>query len=118
MKAKKYKLLVETQTDLILKSDKDGKFLFTSPSYCDLFNTEENKLIGQTMFSIVHEDDKNIVIGNLKKIHYPPYSSYFEVRCLTKFGWRWIAWASKAVQKNSDINFIISVGRDITGRKN
>ncbi|MEZ5198816.1 MAG: PAS domain S-box protein [Bacteroidales bacterium] len=33
----KYRLLVENITDLIVKIDPNGKFLYVSPSYCELF---------------------------------------------------------------------------------
>jgi len=38
----KYRLLLENQTDLVVKVDIEGRFLFISPSYCETFvKTEE-----------------------------------------------------------------------------
>jgi PAS domain-containing protein len=37
---------------------------------------------------------------------------------LTKHGWRWLAWADKAVlDKENKVTAIVGVGRDITERK-
>ena len=43
----KYRLLVENQTDMIVKVDTRGKFQFVSKSYCEMFGKTENELLGQ-----------------------------------------------------------------------
>ncbi len=37
---KNYKLLISTHSDLIIKLDPEGRYLFVSPSYCNLFQPE------------------------------------------------------------------------------
>jgi len=37
----KYRLLIENQTDLVVKVDVEGKFQFISPSYCEPFYTKK-----------------------------------------------------------------------------
>ena len=59
----KYRLLVENQTDLVVKVDTEGHFEFVSPSYCELFGKKEEELvrrtrlaaIGQVSASMAHE---------------------------------------------------------------
>ncbi|MBA7570167.1 hypothetical protein ES708_11914 [subsurface metagenome] len=114
----KYRLLVEGQTDLVVKIDIKGEFLFVSPSYCDLFGKTEKELIGKRFMPLVHKDDQDATIKAMENLYKPPYTCYVEHRVYTKHGWRWIAWSDKAVlnEKNRVIE-IIGVGRDITYQK-
>ena len=114
----KYRLLVENITDLIVKIDTEGKFLFVSHSYCKLFGKTEQELLGSKFMPQVHNADKTASAKALKKVFSPPYHSYAEERALTKKGWRWLAWVDTAVlDKNNKVIEIVSVGRDITERK-
>jgi len=36
---------VENQTDMVVKVDLEGRFLFVSPSYCEVFGKTEEKLL-------------------------------------------------------------------------
>ena len=114
----KYRLLVEGQTDLVVKVDTEGRFLFVSPTYCDLFGKTEEELLGRTFMPLVFEDDREMTAREMEKLYRPPYTCYVEQRAMTKDGWRWLAWADKSVldsQKN--VIAIIGVGRDITESK-
>ncbi len=114
----KYRLLVNNQTDLLVKVDTNGKFEFVSHTYCQLFGKKEEELLGNTFMPLVHPDDLALTLEEMKKLYKPPYSCYIEQRALTKDGWRWIGWADKAVlDKHNNVISIIGVGRDITERK-
>ena len=41
----KYRLLVENQTDLLVKLDSKAKLVFVSPSYCALFGVSEAQVL-------------------------------------------------------------------------
>ncbi len=114
----KYRLLINEQTDLVIKLDTKGYFVFVSPSYCDLFGKSEEDLVGNKFMPLVHEDDKASTTKALKNLYAPPYTSYIEHRAFTKHGWRWIAWSNKAIQnENNKVKEIVGVGRDITYQK-
>jgi PAS domain S-box-containing protein len=114
----KYRLLVENQTDLVVKIDLDGRFLFVSPSYCRLFNKSEEELLGETYFPLVHEDDRGSTLEAMKALFDPPYTAHIEQRALTRDGWRWLAWLDTAVMdENGEVIAIIGVGRDVTERR-
>jgi two-component system, cell cycle sensor histidine kinase and response regulator CckA len=117
-RAEKYRLIVENQTDLIVKVDREGRFLFVSPTYCDLFGKREDELLGKNFMPLVHDDDREATEQAMGKLKEPPYSCYIEQRAMTRFGWRWIAWSDKAtLDGNGAIESIVGVGRDITKRK-
>ncbi len=115
---KKYRLLVENQTDMIVKLDLAGRFLFVSPSYCTMFGKKEEELIGQNLLPIVHKEDQERTARKMKQLFQPPFSVYIEQRALTKDGWKWLGWMNTAIlDDNGNVIEFIGVGRDITGNK-
>ncbi len=113
-----YKLVIENQTDLVVKVDIEGRFLFVSPSYCELFGKKEKELIGKKFIPLVHRDDRKTTAEAMKALYVPPHSCYLEQRAKTKRGWRWLAWSDKAIlDKNKQVVAIVGVGRDITEKK-
>jgi PAS domain S-box-containing protein len=114
----KYRLLIEGQTDLVVKTDTNNCFIFVSPSYCDLFGQSDEELIGKNVLSLVHEEDQETTVKAMEKLRKPPYTCYIEQRAFTKHGWRWIAWNNKAIlDEKKQVKEIIGVGRDITYQK-
>lgn len=113
-----YRLLVETQTDLVVKVDIEGRFLFVSPSYCRYFHTSEDALIGNTFHPRIHPDDLDQTLKAMQALKAPPYKAYMEQRVIIPEGVRWLGWNDSAVMDvNGEMVAIIGVGRDITERK-
>lgn len=114
----KCRLLVENQTDLVVKVDTEGRFLFVSPSYFQLFGKEEEELSGKKFMPLVHEDDRETTAKAMENLYRPPYTCYVEQRAMTKDGWKWLGWADKSVlDEKGNVVAIVGVGRDITPRK-
>jgi len=115
----KYRLLIENQTDLVVKVDLEGNFLFVSNTYCDLFGKSCSELIGNKFMPLVHEEDRESTDEEMKKLYVPPFKCYIEQRAFVKDDWRWIAWSDSTIlDENGKPKEIIGVGRDITQRKN
>ena len=113
-----YRMLVENQTDLVVKVDKEGRFLYVSPSYCNMFGKTEEELLGSTFLPLVHEDDQKSTKEAMESLYSPPHEVFLEQRAMTKDGWRWLAWNDTAVlDLEGNVSEIIGVGRDITKRK-
>ncbi len=113
-----YRLLVENQTDIVVKVDPEGRFLFVSPSYCRMFGKTEAELIGQTFMPLVHKEDLDRTTEAMEAFFSPPHTVRLEQRALTKNGWLWIGWNDTALLNNEGkVTAIIGVGRDITERK-
>jgi len=114
----KYRLLIQNQSDLVVKIDLEGNFQFISPSYCRMFGKREEELIDHNFMPLVHEDDRDNTAKAMKTLFHPPYTVYLEQRAMTKNGWKWLAWVDTAVlDENKEVVAIIGVGRDITERK-
>lgn len=113
-----YRLLVENQTDLVVKVTLDGKFLYVSPSYCRTFGLAVDELLGKTFMPLVHEEDRKATADAVATLFSPPYHCYLEQRALTGSGWRWFAWQDTLVRNETgEAQAIIGVGRDITAQK-
>lgn len=114
----KYRLLVENQTDMVVKFDPEGKVLFASPSYCEVLGRTEESILGTNFLPLVHQEDQKKTHRALEKLRRPPYVVFLEHRLLTMNGWRWIAWADKAIMDDkNEFEAFVGVGRDITERK-
>jgi PAS domain S-box-containing protein len=114
----KYRLLVENQTDLVVKVDARGRFLFASPSYCRTFGKSEAELLGSDFMPLVHEEDREPTARAMEALSRPPYAVELEQRALTVDGWRWLAWADTAIRDaDGEVVAIVGVGRDVTDRR-
>ncbi|MBN1436830.1 MAG: PAS domain S-box protein [Sedimentisphaerales bacterium] len=114
-----YRMLVENQTELVVKTDLEGHYQFVSPSYCELFGKTEKQLLGQKYVPVIHQDDIVAAQKTAKRLLKPPYTCYVEERVETNLGWRWLAWADRAIRDNKgNITAILRVGRDVTERRN
>ena len=112
-----YRLLVDNQTDLILRIDVNNKLVFVSPSCCTSLGKKESDLVGTDFFSLIHNNDKNIARNAWKRAQTSPYKSSSKIRTLTSQGWCWYSWIFKSVIDNTGkTNELIAVGRDISER--
>lgn len=110
-----YRLLVENQTDMVVKVNPEGEFLYVSPSYCNTFGKPESELLHRQFLPLVHEEDREHTQKSLASLKHPPHTSYHEQRAMTKEGWRWLAWSNTALlDSNGNIEAITAVGRDVT----
>lgn len=113
-----YRLIVENQTDLVVKVAPEGRFLFVSPSYCRMFGKTQEELLGAPFLPLVHEADREATTSAMAALCQPPYTAYVEQRAMTVSGWRWLAWVDTAVlDEDGKVAAIIGVGRDINDKK-
>ncbi len=114
----RYRLLVENQNELVVKVDSEGRFIFVSPSYCEMFGKSREELQGRRFMPLVHEADREPTAEAMKALYEPPHAAYLTQRAMTKDGWRWLAWSDKAIlDESGNVSAIVGVGRDITEQK-
>ncbi|WP_010665051.1 PAS domain-containing sensor histidine kinase [Marinilabilia salmonicolor] len=114
----KYRLLVENQSDLVVKVDWEGYLTYVSPSYCKMFGKSEEELLNTKFMPLVHPQDQVTTLEQMKKLEDPPHRVRLEQRAMTSDGWKWLSWHDTAVlNEEGAIVEIIGVGRDITERK-
>ena len=114
----KYRLLVENQTDMVIKLDQNGCLLFASPTYCEMFSCNESDLQGSSFHALVHSSDRVRIELEWKKLSLAPWTTQFEHRVVVDTGERWLGWALKALRDDSGkVIEIVGVGRDVTDRR-
>lgn len=109
-----YEVIVNNSTDLIVKYNLDGMIIYASPSYCKMFNVKSEDIINKSH----HEFDKCLSVNSekwYKEVLEPPYVSQ-NLICINKEDGEhvWISWANNAVIIDNKIEYIISVGHDVT----
>ncbi|MEA5513445.1 PAS domain S-box protein [Nodularia sp. UHCC 0506] len=116
---KLYRQLVETQTDLIIRIDLQGKITFANTVVCQALGQQNEQLLGQWVFQFFHADDLSQMTENLKKLLCPPHDLITdEKRLLTVDGLRWLQWKIAAIKNETgEVVELLGVGRDITERK-
>lgn len=114
----RYKGIVESQTDLVVRVDNDGRFTFVNDAYCLVFGKKQNELIGYSFAPFIHPDDLERTFAEMEKLKLPPYRVTIEHRALTEAGYRWFSWENYSIRDHSEkIVEIQGVGRDITLQK-
>ncbi len=114
----RYRSLVETQSDLVSRSDLTGRLTFVNDAYCRVVGLAREVLLGRQFQEFVHPDDLPALQVATQILCAAPYRQYIEDRLLTPDGARWFGWQSSAIlDENKSVVEFQGVGRDITERK-
>lgn len=109
------KQLFEFVPDIVCIAGSDGYFKKVNPMLTEVLGYTEAELLGKPVLAFVHPQDIAATEQSLKTLALGERINYFENRYVTKDGGiRWIAWTST---EPSNDGLVISVGRDITEKK-
>ncbi len=115
----RYRSVVESQTEFIVRWKPDGTRTFVNEAYCQYFGKSWEELIGSSFFPLIVEEDKQAVkekITRLKPKNPVETDVHRVKRPNGKIGWQ--EWTDQAFfDENGKIKEIQSVGRDITEKK-
>jgi PAS domain S-box-containing protein len=101
--------LFESQGDLIVLRDADGKITFVNDAYCELARKERTELIGSHFHFTVLEQGDSAIESNGTRVH--------DQQIETALGPRWIAWREALVRFDAGAPAEMQcVGRDVTDR--
>jgi PAS domain S-box-containing protein len=101
--------LFESQGDLIVLRDADGRITFVNDAYCELARRPRGALIGSPFTLEVLEQGDTALESNGTRIH--------DQRIATALGPRWIAWREGLVRSDAGSPAELQcVGRDVTDR--
>ena len=114
----RYRGLVESQQDLINRTDRNGCLTFVNDAYCRKFGKHREELVGKPFLPTVHQDDRAATLDAMQSLENPPHRATYEQRAVTAEGSRWIEWEVNAIrdEHGQTVEFQ-AVGRDITDRK-
>lgn len=116
---KRYRSVVEDQTEVICRFLPDGTFTFVNELYCRLFGKTKDELIFRRWQPQVFHDDLDIAEKKLKILSPSKPVVVIENRVYTGKGdIRWMQFVNRGFfNKNGKLLEIQTVGRDITDRK-
>lgn len=115
---RRYRGLVESQQELIVRVDPNGRLTFVNDAYCRILGKRSEELLGQSFLPYVHPDDHALTLEVMQALSRPPYRIGVEQRIFTPHGVCWVAWEDYAIRDEYDVILEIqAVGRDITDRK-
>lgn len=114
----KYRMLVETQQDMIVRVDSENRFTYVNDVYCRVFGKTREGLLGKSFTPLVHEEDVDESKKIIKGLGKAPHRACLEQRVHTREGWKWISWEYSAIlDDRGKIIEIQGAGRDITSLK-
>src|SRR3954451_7646304 len=101
--------LFESQGDLIVLRDAEGRITFANDAYCELAGQPRERLIGSRGALAILEQGDTALAANGTRIH--------DQKIETALGPRWIAWREGYVRNDAGRPAELqSVGRDVTDR--
>ncbi len=116
---KRYRAIVQGQTELICRFTPDGTILFANDAYCRCFGVSPEQIVGTPFFPLVLEQDRADVERQIASLSPENRLVTVEERvCLPDGSIRWQQWTNHALFTEEGAMFeVLAVGRDITERK-
>jgi len=115
----KYRAIVEDQTEMVDRFDKDLKILFANQALCQFFNLGREELTGRNILEFVPDEDQGKVIEEIHSLTHDQPVGTIEHRVISEDGSiRWHQWTNRAIfDDGGNTVEYQGVGRDITEKK-
>ncbi len=112
----RYRGLIETQNDLVVRIDLDDRLVFVNEAFASGIGKTSSGITGQSWRAFVHDDDHAVTEQALKGVLCPPaFRAEVENRMKMVTGLRWVSWEGAAIHDLAGrIIEVQAVGRDIT----
>jgi len=116
---RRYRAIVEDQTELICRFRPDFKLTFVNEAYCRFFNKKREDLLGFSFMPLIPPEDTKKVTAHFDSLGPENPVATHEHQVIAPNGEiRWQQWTNRAIFDDEDrIIEFQSVGRDNTDRK-
>lgn len=115
---KRYKAVVEEQSDLILRNLIDGTITFANEGFCKFFSCGSDEIVGKKIGNLIPIENVNGAIVAIGQLSPDRPTLTFESQFSKPEGERWFHWTSHGIfNESGSLVEIQSVGRDITDLK-
>ncbi|PCI87923.1 MAG: hypothetical protein COB24_04075 [Hyphomicrobiales bacterium] len=112
---KRYRGLVNSQSDIIIRQNIQGKYTYVNSVFCNIFDMRKEEMLNRRKIIPVVDGDQSSIFPEVTQ---PPYKVNRVQLIQTRYGLKWYSWEEQAIfDKNKRITEIQSVGRDITAYK-
>jgi PAS domain S-box-containing protein len=117
---KQYRLVVEGQSEFIMRFLPDGTMIFVNEAYCRYFEVPRDKILQQNIFDTIPAERRNDFSSHIRKLTPEHPESTADSHFLNGDGKvRWQRWQNRAIFNDAGkLIEYLAVGRDITGQKN
>lgn len=114
----RYRLIVENQTEFIVKWLPDGTRTFVNESYCRYFGMTEEECLGTSFFPLVAPEFREAIRHKTASLT-PKAPAYTEEHLsIVPSGQCWQQWTNRGIFDDAgQLIELLSTGRDITDRK-
>lgn len=115
----RYRAIVEDQTELICRFQRNGTLLFVNEAYCRYFDKQCEDLLGHTFIPLIPDEDRKFVEAQVASLCLEKPVVSYQHRVLTSDGdICWMEWTDRAIfNEQNELFEFQSVGRDITSKK-
>ncbi|MEO2089035.1 MAG: PAS domain S-box protein, partial [Gemmataceae bacterium] len=116
----RYRLLVESQADMICRFRPEGTILFVNDAYARAFGTTAAKLVGTQFWDLIPPEQHDGVQAQLDGLTPESPQVQIENMIVSARGPRWSLWTNRALEFDAAGRVVVaqSTGMDITDRKN
>lgn len=114
----RFRDLVATQGDVILRRDLTDSLTFVNQVFCDTFGLTRDDALGAPFSPALPDGAQPPLLGSFGGLALPPYRVRYDQEVLTARGPRWFVWEEFAIRDDDGaLTEVQTVGRDITDRK-
>ncbi len=107
--------LFRLSLDLLCVLRVDGRIVRASPAFERVLGIAPEALQGSTLYDLVHPDDMEATVAEVKKLAQGEPTTGFQNRCRCRDGsYRWLAWSANPVLPEA---LLYCVAHDVTDRK-
>ncbi len=111
----RYRGLVESQEELIVRFDMKGGITFVNEACCRFYEKAPSALHAQKFRALVFDEDVDLARAAIKRLEIPPHRARVDTRTPTPRGRRWVAWEGCAIRDEAGRTVEVQVvGRDVT----
>jgi PAS domain S-box-containing protein len=112
----RFRGLVESQGDVILRKSADGRLSFVNDAFCVMFGVTRDQVLGHP-FDPESDPEQMLPMGSLHASGGAPRVRY-DQRIKVRGVWRWFTWEDYVIRgEHGGVTETQSVGRDITEQK-
>jgi PAS domain S-box-containing protein len=117
---KRYRSVVEDQSEFIIRFSPDGTLVFVNEAYCNYFHILRDEILGKNIFTLIPEDHRDKFSRHLHELTRENPVKTGDSRIVTDEGSiRWQRWNNRAIfDEEGHVVEFQCVGRDITEQKN
>ncbi|MDP2842900.1 MAG: PAS domain S-box protein [Acetobacterium sp.] len=116
---RRYRGVVEDQTELISRFRPDGTYVFVNDAYCRFFSVERDHIVGKKFSPVIPPDDQILIGKHLPSLTKDAPVAEITHRIILPDGQvRWLRWIDRAIfNEQGEVVEYQSVGRDISWQK-